>query len=82
MIGINPGSLGGRLSKAQSFVNRYGLTFTNLLDGTDGVYRHYGRPYHPYYWLLDKDGERVVDSPGRSWVSRIERALDNLDQGG
>lgn len=79
MIGINPAALRGRLARAQSFVNGFGLTFDNLLDDSDGVYNHYGRPYNSNYWLLDRNGERVGDRAFSFSVSRIERALDELE---
>ena len=82
MIGINPAGLRGRIDRARPFVNGFGLTFDNLLDGTDGVYRHYGRPYNSHYWLLDRNGDRVGSTTSSFSATRIERALDNLEQGG
>lgn len=79
MIGINPAGLRGRLARAQSFVTGFGLTFDNLLDGSDGVYNHYGRPYNSHYWLLDKTGERVGERTSSFSATRIKRALDELE---
>ena len=81
MIGINPGGLRGHLSRGQSFVNDFGLTFDNLLDGSDGVYNHYGRPYNSDYWLLDENGDRVGSVSSFS-ASSAEQKLDELEQGG
>lgn len=78
MIGINPKTW-NTLDRGKSFVNRYGLTFTNLWDNTNRVYGHYGSPYTSRYWLLDRNGNRVGASVALFSASRIEQALDELE---
>ncbi len=77
MIGINPKDYNS-LSAAESFVNSKGLTFTNLWDESDTVHEHYGSR-NSQVWLLDKDGNRVGNSPSGFSVSRLERLLDKLE---
>ena len=79
MIGINPAALRGSLTRGRTFVNGFRLTFTNLLDGSDAVYEHYGRPYNSNYWLLDRNGDRVGNRQELFSVSRAGQKLDSLD---
>lgn len=78
MIGINAKSLRGTLAKGRKFVSDYNLTFTNLLDDSSGVYRHYGSPYTSHYWLLDKEGNRVGSRTESFSTAGVQGKLDSL----
>ena len=60
-------------------MNSFRLTFTNLLDGSDAVYDHYGSPANSNYWLLDSNGDRVGNRQELFSVSRAGQKLDSLD---
>lgn len=78
MVGINPATW-NRRSPGEGFVRRYGLTFTNLWDGSDAVWRHYGGPYTSRALLVDKTGNRVEDTPVLFSVSKFQGLVDNLE---
>lgn len=78
MIGIAPGSWQNRGS-GERFVARYGLSFTNLWDGSSGVWTHYGSPYTSGYWMLDSNGDRVGDAAASFSASQAQRLLDSLE---
>ena len=78
MVGISPRTWNS-LSDAKSFVSRYGLTFTNLWDDSNAVWRHYGAPYTSHVMLVDKQGNRVEQATSRFSTSRFQRLVDGLD---
>ena len=78
MVGINPAHW-NRRSSGEDFVRRHGLTFTNLWDESNAVYRHYGSPYTSRALLVDKSGNRVEDTPVSFSSSRFQRLVDNLE---
>ena len=78
MIGINPENWSS-LGSAKGFVTSKGLTFTNLWDASNAVWKHYGQPYTSQFWLLDKNGERIGGNPTGFSVSRVEKLLDDLE---
>ena len=71
--------MGTTLDKAKTFVNRYGLTFTNLWDDSGEMWRHYGRPYNSNVWLIDKNGNRVEDAARLFSASKFQGLVDNLE---
>ena len=77
-MGINPENWSS-LDSAKSFVTAHRLTFTNLWDGSNTVWKHYGSPYTSRFQLLDKHGNRVGGGPSVFSVSRVKRLLDDLE---
>ncbi|MYC84233.1 MAG: hypothetical protein F4X18_01795 [Acidimicrobiia bacterium] len=57
----------------------YGLTFTNLLDGSDAAWQHYGSPYTSRALLVDRHGNRVEQAPSLFSTSRFQSLVDGLD---
>ncbi len=78
MVGINPQSWNS-LSAAETFVSRYGLTFTNLWDSSNAAWEHYGGPYTSRALLVQKQGNRVEQTPREFSTSRFQRLVDGLD---
>ena len=80
MVGINPETW-GNLGQARSFVSRYGLTFTNLWDSSNAVWRHYKGPhsYTSHVMLVDKHGNRVEQATSRFSASKFQSLVDGLD---
>ncbi len=78
MVGINPDHWNPR-SSGEGFVRRYGLTFTNLWDGSNAVWRHYGGPYTSRALLIDKTGNRVEDTPVSFSAGKFQRLVDRLE---
>jgi hypothetical protein len=78
VVGINPAHWNTR-SSGKGFVRRYGLTFTNLWDGSDAVYRRYGSPYTSRALLVDKTGNRVEDTAVIFSASKFQRLVDRLE---
>ena len=78
MVGINPRTW-NNLGDARSFVSRYGLTFTNLWDSSNAVWRHYGGPYTSAVMLVDRHGNRVEQTTSRFSTSKYQRLVDGLD---
>ena len=80
MVGINPATW-NNLSQARSFVSTYRLTFTNLWDGSNAVWRHYKGPnsYTSEVMLVDKHGNRVEQTTSRFSTSKYQRLVDGLD---
>ena len=60
-------------------MSTYRLTFTNLWDGSNEVWRHYDSPYTSNALLVDKQGNRVEQAPSSFSATRFQRLLDNLD---
>lgn len=78
MVGVNPESWNS-LAAGKRFVSTYRLTFTNLWDSSNGVWRHYGSPYTSTVMLVDEQGNRVEPSPSTFSATRFQRLVDNLD---
>ena len=78
MIGINPEGW-NPIGTAQNFVTSKGLTFTNLWDETNAVWRHYAKPSTSNYWLIRKDGTRVGNNASPFSAGKIQRLLDGLE---
>ena len=55
------------------------LTFTNLLDDTNGVHQRYGRPSNSNFWLIMKDGTRVGNKASIYSTGTAQRLLDDLE---
>ena len=77
-MGINPKQW-NPLSSGKGFIQRYRLTFTNLWDGSNGVWSHYGSPYTSRALLVDKNGNRVEQNPVSFSTSKFQRLVDNLE---
>ena len=62
-------------------MSRYGLTFTNLWDGSNAVWRHYKGPnsYTSEVMLVDRHGNRVEQTTSRFSTSKYQRLVDGLD---
>ena len=76
MIGINGQ---GTATDVDAFVAHFGITFTILRDRSPWVTKHYGIRYWSQFWLLDKLGNRVGDSPTLFSTSRVEELLAELE---
>lgn len=60
-------------------MQRYGLTFTNLWDGSSDVWRHYGSPYTSGTLLIDKNGNRVEDRAVSFSAGKFQGLVDRLE---
>lgn len=60
-------------------MSAYRLTFTNLWDDSNAVWRHYGSPYTSHVMLVDKQGNRVEQATSRFSNSKFQRLVDGLD---
>ena len=78
MVGINPQSWNS-LDRGKRFVSTYRLTFTNLWDTSNAVWRHYGSPYTSEVMLVDKQGNRVEQATSRFSAAKFQRLVDGLD---
>lgn len=80
MVGISPETW-SNLGPARSFVSRYRLTFTNLWDGSNAVWRHYKGPdsYTSEVMLVDKRGNRVEQATSPFSASKYQRLVDELE---
>ena len=67
----------GDQSSYQSFVDRHGLTFTNLDDTPGDVYFKYKVPYQPAWVFLGTDGS-VSTRRGALSQSDLETVLAEL----
>ncbi len=63
----------GEQSSYQSFVDRHGLTFTNLDDTAGDVYSKYKVPYQPGWVFIDRDGTATtrVGAIGESELAQL-----------
>ena len=78
VIGINPREW-STIDEARSFVNSKGLTFANLWDGSNSVWKHYGSPYTSRTWVIDKHGNRVSSSAFAFNAAAAQKLVDALE---
>lgn len=75
MIGIAPKNW-QTLRNAVDFVTSRRLTFTNLWDRSNAVWRHYGSPYTSRMWIIDKSGNRVGNISQIFSAAKAQRIVD------
>src|SRR5258706_6609245 len=61
--------------RAQAFVQKFGYTFTTLLDSDGSVAQNYDAPAIPTLVIIDRDGKVVEHFMGVRPQSQIREAL-------
>ena len=70
----------GNQSSYQSFVDRHGLTFTNLDDTPGDIYSKYKVPYQPAWVFVAKDGTATtrIGVIGESELSKLIQEMNKM----